>query len=257
MEDDWSSGGTGSVMHGYFRESAPRAWFSGHPSSAATVPAVFLFSSDGNRSSPQYIGPEPSPSYSIVAHEVGHFISWQYGGWSGPAGTKLASSLNEGHSMVLAALLGKQHFGALEYEESEYVTTGGKTDGRQWSHFVYGTTPLKYSAMDCVDDDPYYMAWPFVQALWRLMNNRGPGDDPIWGDDEAAIANTADLFMHSLHTFTADSTMTWDKLCLGLLARLYDRITDGTEQAPLDNTYCDVYSVFDQHDLLTRCRNSP
>jgi hypothetical protein len=257
MEDDWSSDGTASVMHGYFRASTPRGWFSGHPSSAATVPAVFLFSSDGNRESPQYIGPDPSPSYSIVAHEVGHFISWQYGGWSGPAGTRLGSSLNEGHSMVLAALLGKQHFGALEYDESEYVSTGGRTDGRQWSHFVSGTTPLKYSAMDCVDDDQYYMAWPFVQAMWRLMNNRGPDDNPIWGDDDAAIANTADLFMHSLHTFTADGTMTWDKLCLGLLARLYDRIADGTEQAPLATTYCDVYSVFDEHALLTRCVNSP
>ena len=141
---------------------------------------MFLFNSAGNSSSPQFFGPELSSSYSIVAHEVGHYISWQYGGWSGPAGTELARSLNEGHSMVLAALLGKQHFSALEYDESEYVTTGSKTAGEQWSHYVYGQTPLRYSAMDCVDDDAYYVAWPFVQAMWRLMNNQGPDGDPIW-----------------------------------------------------------------------------
>jgi hypothetical protein len=257
MEDDWSSDGSTGCMHGYFRSTAPRDWFSGHPSSSSTVPAVFLFNSAGNSASPQFFGPELSSSYSIVAHEVGHFISWQYGSWTGPSGTELARSLNEGHSMVLAALLGKQHFSALSYEESEYVTTGSKTAGEQWSHFVYGQTPLRYSAMDCVGDDAYYIAWPFVQAMWRLMNNKGPDGDPIWGSDAAAIANTADLFMYSLHTFTSDSTMTWDKLSLGLLARLYDRISDGTEQEPLANTYCDVYSVLSQHALLTRCLNSP
>ena len=181
MEDDWSSDGSTGCMHGYFRSTAPRGWFSGHPSAASTVPAVFLFNSSGNSTSPQFFGPELSSSYSIVAHEVGHYISWQYGGWSGPAGTELARSLNEGHSMVLAALLGKQHFSALEYDESEYVTTGSKTAGEQWSHFVYGQTPLRYSAMDCVDDDAYYVAWPFVQAMWRLMNNMGPDGDADLG----------------------------------------------------------------------------
>ena len=257
MEDDWSSDGEASVMHGFFRPSAPRSWFSGHPASASTVPAVFLFNSEDNDDSPQFFGPEHSSSYSIVAHEVGHFISWQYGGWSGPSGTKLGSSLSEGHSMVLSALLGKQHFGALEYDESAYVTTGGRTGGKQWSHFVYGQPALKYSTMDCVGGEQYYIAWPYVQAMWRLMNNMGPNGDPLWGSAGAAIANTADLFMYSLHTFTADSTMTWDKLCLGLLARLYDRIADGTDVDTLANTYCDVYSVFSQHALLTKCVNSP
>jgi hypothetical protein len=213
MEDDWSSDGNGSVMHGYFRSSTPRGWFSGHPSAAATVPAVFLFNSDGNSASPQLFGPERSSSYSIVAHEVGHFISWQYGGWSGASGTKLASSLNEGHSMVVASLLGKQEFSALEYDESEYVATGSKIDGAQWSHHVIGQPTLRHSAMDCVNDDAYYIAWPYVQAMWRLMNNVGPDGDPI--------------------------------------------IEDGTEQDPLPNTYCDVFSVFSQHALLTRCVNSP
>ena len=253
MEDDWSSSGTMGVQHGYFRADAPRSWFYDHPSSASQVPAVFLFNSAGNADSPQFFGPEHSSSYSIVGHEVGHFISWQYGSWSGPLG----SSLNEGHSMVLAALLGKQHFPALTYEESAYVTTGAKIGGKQWPHYVYGQSPLLYSAMDCENDDHYYVAWPFVQAMWRLMNNKGPDGDPVWGSDSAAIANTADLFMYGLHAFTADSTMTWDKLCLGLLGRVYDRISSDLEQQPLANTYCGVYEVFKQHALLTRCVNSP
>ena len=112
MEPVWNPGM--NVQHGYFRRDTPGYWFS---SSAATVPAVFLFNSDGNSTSPQFFGPEYSGSYSIIAHEVGHFISWQYGGWSGPSDTRLGSSLSEGHSMVLAALLGKGCFGAaLAYE---------------------------------------------------------------------------------------------------------------------------------------------
>src|SRR6185295_9413454 len=48
MEDDWSADGSTGCMHGYFRSTAPRGWFSGHPSAASTVPAVFLFNSPGN-----------------------------------------------------------------------------------------------------------------------------------------------------------------------------------------------------------------
>ncbi len=255
MEGYWSKGG--SAMHGYFRSTTPGSWFS---SSAAEVPAVFLFNSAGNSASPQFFGPEYSGSYSIIAHEVGHFISWQYGEWKGPSGTELGGSLNEGHSMVLAALLGKQYFGALEYDESEYVTTGGKgSDGKQWSHFEYGMPALTYSAMDCVNDDRYYMAWPFVQAMWRLMNNMDVNGDPIWSSAEAAISNTADLFMYSLYCFTADTTMTWDKLCLALLTRVFERITDGLEKDPLPgyDSYCAVDAVFREHGLLTECVNSP
>jgi hypothetical protein len=255
MEDDWS---TDTVMHGYFRRTAPRSWFVGHPSSASEVPAVFLFNSAGNSASPQFFGPEYSGSYSIIAHEVGHFISWQYGDWSGPSGTKLAGSLNEGHSMVLAALLGKQEYGAaLEYDESAYVATGGRPDGTQWAHISAANPALRYSALDCVTADPYYLARPFAQAMWRLMNNVDSSDDPIWSSADAAIANTADLFMHSLHSFTADSTMTWDKLCLALLARVYERIADGLEQGALPETYCGVYRVFSANGLLTECVNSP
>jgi hypothetical protein len=252
MEPYWKKGR--HVQHGYFR-LAPRAWFSGHPSAASEVPTVFFFNSPGNSGSPQFFGPEYSSSYSIIAHEVGHFISYQYGDWKGPADTTLGSSLGEGFSMVLPALLGKQVFGAaLRYQESEYVTTGG--DG-QWSHFEYGTTPLKYSDMDATSPDYYKVAWPFVQAMWRLMNNVDVNGDPVWGSDAAAIDNTADLFMYGLHAFTADSTMTWDKLCLGLLAYCDARIDDGIEKDPLPDSWWAVGGVFSQHGLLTACVNSP
>lgn len=252
MEGLWSSGA--SVYHGYFRRDAPGSWFS---SPAAVVPAVFMFNSVGNSTSPQFFGPEYSASYSLIAHEVGHFISWQYGGWEGPGGTMLGGSLNEGHSMVLAALLGKRQFGsALDYGESEYVTTGG--DG-QWSHFEYGQPALKYSAMDCASDGTYYLAWPFVQAMWRLMNNLDVNGGPIWSSAGAAISNTADLVMYSLYCFTADSTMTWDKLCLALTVRVYERVTDGLERDAINgyDAYCAVIDVFNEHGLLDACLNSP
>ena len=53
------------------------------------------------------------------------------------------------------------------------------------------------------------------------MNNRDTDGSPIWGT-RGGITNTADLFMYSLYCFTSDPTMTWDKLCLALLAHLYD-----------------------------------
>lgn len=261
MEDDWSADGKAGAMHGYFRSETPRSWFLNHPGTASEVPAVFLFNSAGNSASPQFFGPEYSSSYSIVAHEAGHFISWQYGRWSGASGTELAGSLNEGHSMVLAALFGKQRFPDLSYTDSAFVTTGSRTgpSDAQWSHFVYGTPALTYSSMDCISDNRYYIAWPFVQAMWRLMNNMDAAGDRIWNTDEAAITNTADLFMYSLYYFTDDSTMTWDKLCICLLARIYERIDNGLEKEPLPEygSYCGVFSVFQEHGLLSECVNSP
>jgi hypothetical protein len=252
MENDWKGRDEDwGVQHGFIRNNAPRSWFSGLPSSPAEVQAVFLFNSAGNSGSPQFFGPEHSSSYSIIAHEVGHFITWQYGDWLGPSGTVLGGSLGEGHSMVLAALLGKHAFGsALEHDESEYVTTGGQP---QWSH----EPALKYSDMDCISTDLYDLAHPFVQAMWRLMNNLDLDGNPIWGSADAAISNTADLFMYGVYCFTSDTTMTWDKLCLGLIARLFDRIVDGLEKDPLSQTFCSVYDVFSEHGLLQECNSSP
>jgi hypothetical protein len=252
MENDWKGRDeTWGVQHGFIRNNAPRSWFPGIPTSPAEVQAVFLFNSAGNSASPQFFGPEYSSSYSIIAHEVGHFITWQYGDWLGPSGTELGGSLGEGHSMVLAALFGKHHFGsALDYVESEFVTTGGQP---QWSH----QPTLRYSDMDCISTDRYDLAHPFVQAMWRLMNNLNLDGDPIWGSDSAAIRNTADLFMYGVYCYTSDSTMTWDKLCLGLLARLFERLGDGLEEEPLSDTYCDVFDIFSEHGLLQKCNSSP
>ena len=134
------------------------------------------------------------------------------------------------------------------------MTTGG--DG-QWSHHDYSGAALKYSDIDPTSQDYYKTAWPFVQAMWQLMNNMDAAGDPIWASDDAALENTADLVMYGLHAFTSDSTMTWDKLCLGLLSYCADRITDGIEKDPLPQTWWAVGGVFTQHGLLTSYRNSP
>jgi hypothetical protein len=246
-------------MHGYCNTNAERSWFLDHPGSGDTVPAVFFFNSAGNSTSPQFFGPEYSGSYAIIAHEVGHFVSWQYGGWSGPAETNLGRSLNEGHSMVLAALLGKQTWPAMDYTSSANVTTGARISGAQWAYHAIGSAALKYSTMDASTDDPYYMAWPFVQAMWQLMNNKDVSGARIWKTDAAAITNTADLIMYSLFNYTHDTTMTWDRLCLDLTVYIYDRITSGIEKEPLDGyqSYCAVYNVLADYALLTRCINSP
>lgn len=254
MEEPW--GGT-SVYHGFFIDDVPGDWFGGDPDDER--PTVFLFNSAGNTNSPQFIGPEISSSYAIIAHEVGHFLSWQYGNFDGPSGTNLGRSLREGFSMVMSALLGKHHFGtALSYTESRNVTTGG--DGL-WSYAVIGQPALKYSDLDCDEDNgdgAYYLARPFVLAMWRLMNNLDVDGNPIWGSADSALANTADLILYAMYNFTADSTMTWDKLCLALTARVYERVEQGLEKEPINgyDAYCAVVNVFTAHGLLHECRNS-
>lgn len=249
----------GVCMHGYCNTMAERSWFLDYPGTGSTVPAVFFFNSMGNQNSPQFFGKEYSGSYSIIAHEIGHFISWQYGGWSGPLG-ELGGSLNEGHSMVIAALLGKQNWSSLDYSKSDYVTTGGgDISGSQWSYHPIGSAALKYSSMDAINSNRYYIAMPFVQAMWQLMNNKDVNGDKIWKTPEAAISNTADLFMYSLYHFTYDNEMTWDKLCYGLMHYMYDRITDRKEKEPLEgyDSWCAVYKVFADYDLFSKCINSP
>src|SRR5262249_41772808 len=161
--------------------------------------------------------------------------------------------------MVMAALLGKQTWPSMDYSESDYVTTGGNgPSGSQWSYHVIGSAALKYSSMDAVNDNKYYIAWPFVQAMWQLMNNKDVNDDKIWKTDDAAISNTADFFMYSLYNFTEDSGMTWDKVCYDLIVYMYERITEGREKEPLDNfdSWCAVYKVFGDYDLFSKCINS-
>ena len=53
--------------------------------------------------------------------------------------------------------------------------------------------------------------------------------------------------------------MTWDKLCWGLVARVFERLASGIEKDPLSGyeSPCEVYSVFDAHGLLSECLNFP
>ncbi|MDH3692868.1 MAG: hypothetical protein OEU36_25860, partial [Gammaproteobacteria bacterium] len=132
-ESDWCSGAT--PLHGCSRNNnVPSAWFPG----VAKPRVVFLFNSIGNANSPQFVGQEFSASYSIIAHEVGHFISWTYGGWSGTT-KKMRSSLSEGMSMALPAIWAKQRWrNALAYTDSIEVTTGSRVGGSQWAHHTAG-----------------------------------------------------------------------------------------------------------------------
>jgi hypothetical protein len=162
MEEAWGS----SVNHGFFLDDAPGTWFGRDANDE--VPSVYLFNSAGNAGSAHFFGPERSSSYAIVAHEVGHFISWQYGNFDGPSGTVIGRSLREGFSMVLPLLFGKEHFGgAFGYADSGYETNT--------------KAPLQHTALDGQAGNPYTLATPFAQAMWRLMNDLDINGRPIWG----------------------------------------------------------------------------
>lgn len=223
-ELDWC--GTG-VQHGCFRRSASRSWFNGHPGSGTTVPAVFLFNV-GN-SSYHFNGTDNSASYAIIAHEVGHFISWTYGRWQGP----IRSSINEGFSMVIAGLMAKDRWSAIDYADDDEVTTGGP----MWDRHTNSSNLEVYAGMSC-GDNAYELARPFVQFMWRLMNNQDHNGDPVWSTDEAAIRNTADRFMDAMHDLAGVSTVEWDDVADHIFYRTYESIyVDGTEQGVLPASF--------------------
>ena len=251
------------VQHGCFRSGADIDWFTGIETDLEdTVPAVFLFSHPDNSGSPQYFGSEISPSYSIVAHEVGHYISWQYGSWDGPT-TNLEKSLSEGFSMVIAGLIGKAHWDEeLEYEEAGEITSGSKRDvtkgtttySTQWEYHDNSETAVRYEDLDC-ELNKYELAWPFTKAMWHLMNNVSETGQPLWSSEEAAVEATADMVMHSLYNYTDDSTMTFDILVDNLLTRLMLRLKAGIEPNDLGMlTYIRVREVFSEHGLLGACQ---
>jgi hypothetical protein len=250
-----------SVMHGFFKRHTDSSYFSRLDVDSDSVPAVFLFNHPDKATSPQFIGQEESSAYSIVVHEVGHFISWQYGSWDGPPNTKIGSSLSEGFSMVLAALFGKYHWPELTYIDAEQVTTGSKINGIQWPHHEPGTPPYRHEEM-FFDTDAYLMAWPFVQAMWHLMNNQSEGGGQFWDSNTAAIQNTVDLVMWALYHYTANPSMTWDTVAYGMIDRMRDRINRELEQEPLGGSgirsMVMVFNLFDDHGLLNPItENSP
>ncbi|MFO7567419.1 MAG: hypothetical protein R6X02_32550 [Enhygromyxa sp.] len=245
----------GAVMHGCFRSSTSTGWFDNHPlGSSSTAPTVFFYNHSNNANSPQYHGPEVSPDYGIIVHEVGHYVSWTYGGWKG-AGSKMASSLNEGMSMVLPGLYAKQRWGAsVGYGEAEDVQTGGRFGGVQWSQHDAGTAPERYSDLSCTID-PYKRAWPFVQAMWHLAQNRNEAGVGIWTNDSHAVENTADLIMWAMYNDTNNSSMTWDMLVWDLIYYQIDRYDAGTEKSgqPSYGSMWSALGVYIEHGLTSAC----
>jgi hypothetical protein len=249
------------AMHGCFTRGGLPSWFQGLDTSLDSVPTVLLFNHIDKLDKPQFFGPEISSTYSIIAHEVGHFISWQYGDWEAPTGN-LKGSLSEGFSMVIAALFGKDVWPGLAYDNADEVTTGSEISGNQWSRHVSGTPAERYKTRSC-SDNKYYLAWPFVQAMWHLVNNVDENGNQIWGSDEAAIHNTIDLFMFALCHCTSNSRMTWDKLASCLVMRMFKRrllLGNGTEKEPIGpngiDTLIRVIDVFDEHGLFDECQDA-
>jgi hypothetical protein len=244
-----------NTMHGFFRsrdDGVPSSWFPG----VSNPCVVFFFNSQGNQNSPQFIGDEFTASYAIIAHEIGHFISWTYGDWFG-ASKNMRISLQEGISMAFPAIWGKSRWPkSLGYTDSGEVTTGSFVEGTQWKYHP-PEYPRRYDLYDCEKQNPYKLAWPFVQAIWELANNVNKlNEQPIWDDDEAAVDNTADLVMNLLHTRAGVSGRTWTDLACGMLVHQYFRHKSGRELAPLSNmkSILRVIDVLDHHGLFDGCK---
>jgi hypothetical protein len=252
-ETDWCI----SVQHGCFVNDVAKSRFSGIDTDLDRVPTVYLFNSAGNSGSPQFQGSEVSPTYAIVIHEVGHFVSWTYGNWSA-ANNRMRSSLNEGFSMVMPALYAADKWTAIDYADSAEVTTGSRIGGVQWTHHVRGTAAQVYSAMDCDATNgvnSYQLAWPFVQAMWHLAHNVDEDGNAIFTSQQAAVHNAADMMMYALSALTANSTMNWKKLSNSILSHLEDQIdANVTEGMPSGrDPVAQVRDVFDEHGLLDDC----
>lgn len=251
-ESDWCGVG---VMHGCSRNNAGPSMSDWFPN--VDIPrVVFLFNSAGNSGSPQFVGVEQSPSYSIIAHEVGHFISWTYGGWPGTS-SNMRGSLNEGMSMALPAVWGKERFGtALDYTDSIEVTTGSRVGGAQWAHHSAGN-PLRYDSLGCTSENRYKLAWPWVQAMWELANNRdAETGDAIWTSDSAASRNTADFLMDILYTQAGVSDRDWNDIATRILVHQLQRHLAGRERGARPNfeSFFRTVSVLSHHGLFNSCQ---
>ena len=246
-----------SVMHGCFRSGVAKSFFPGIDTTRNTVPTVYLFNSSGNSNSPQFEGTEFSPVYPIVMHEVGHYVSWTYGGWDGESGN-MERSLNEGFSMVYPAVFAIDKWETPGYTDSQEVTTGSRVGpgSTQWTHHVRGTAAQVYSGMDCEAADPYLLAFPFVQAMWHLANNVDESGNAIWTSRDAAAHNTADLMMYGLSALTSNSTMNWHLVAEDLIDHLGDQIRAGVEEGMPQgrDVVAQVKSVFNTHGLRANCK---
>ncbi len=252
-----------NVMHGCFKNNLNASEFDCYPGDRATVPTVFFYNTPSRSTSPQFIGPEQSGSYSIIVHEIMHWLSWQYGSWNSPTGTKDAASFSEGYSMVAPCLLGKRKWPELAYDQSENVTTGSFAgpSATQWKHHSDTNPAFRYAEMDCraeVGDNHYFIAWPFVQAMWKLMNNQSnETGNPLFADHDSAVKSVADWFMFPLFNYTNDETMTWDKLITGLSEYIVQRASEDCDWGFISfaESLLKIYSVFSSHGLFSPSKN--
>lgn len=256
------------AMHGCVMDAPSDATFNGVATPDKMVAFVHRVEGDGQ---PEHVGPEVAPSYSVIAHEIGHWISWSYGGWG--VGNE-GGSVNEGLSMAIAAMFGKSFWGSrLSYQESEEVTTGSKrtVNGveRQWQYATATEFSVYNSASMCGDTDNaneddnvnrYYLAWPWVEAMWELMNNVDASTGrAIWATADDAVANVEDFLMNILYNKTVyaqssnavvNSDPRWDDISQQMLTRMARRIGQGKEKGLLVASYARVSGVLERHGLL-------
>jgi hypothetical protein len=245
----------GSVMHGCVRNncgSACGSWFQGQTSSPHIV---FFFNNTSNSSSPQFVGTELSSTYSIVAHEVGHTISWQYGRPTSD-GINARRSRSEGWSMAFPAVWGKSRWtSSLAYDESINVTTGGKAGtGHQWEHHTSSTLE-RYDQMDCEDANPYRLAWPWMQAMWEMANNRNEDTGfSIWTGSQNAVDNTGDFLMNSIYNLGDSNDATWQDVAANMYIYQFYRIWLGKEKGGSYPSWTQVVQILEHHGLLDECQ---
>lgn len=246
-EVNWCGSG---VQHGCFRRTVSSSWFRAHPQPGVNIPAVYLFSQAGNSASYHYIGNEHSPTYAIIAHEIGHYVTWTYGGFrsasesSGP----MRRTLSEGFSMLYPMLMGLDRWPtSVSFED---VVTGRLFDDPLDS----ATTIQRHTDLSC-SADPYELAEPFLQAMWRLMNNRDMNGAPIWAADALAREAVADRLMHALFTHGNNTQATWVTIAFDVLNRTSEAIyTDYTDVvATPGQTLLQIVGVFNAHGLLSTC----
>ena len=251
-EQAWCGGG---VQHGCIKNNCGSACASWFALETFTPHIVFFFNDPSNSSSPQFIGQELSSSYSIVAHEVGHTISWQYGRPRSES-VKARRSRSEGWSMALPAIWGKNRWtGSLEYDESSDVTTGGEANtGNQWMHHTAGNAE-RFDTQDCENADPYRLAWPWVQAMWELANNlNAETGQPVWSSSSNAVANTADFLMAAMYDLADSTSATWREVAWANVTHQMARLALGKEKGVTAASQNRTISIFAHHGLLQKCQ---
>lgn len=234
---------------------------------------------------PNHAGPSRAPTWAVIAHEIGHWVAWTYGYWSYNGEHNEGRPVNEALSSVFGAMFGKSFWkNNLGYEDSARVASGAEIRGdrggygtssteRQWRHHDpnnAATLPLHNYQDICNEGSRapwvnnsgdaqsygyrYFLGWPFIQAMWALMNNEDPsaaaGEETFWATDADARMHTSDFLMNLLYqqTYTrfeavgsggrvsnlgADDPTFYD-LATAMVARMQTRIERGIEYGFID-----------------------